>query len=119
MLKAHPLRPASSVAALFTCLIAAQTAFAGVDDGSSNTAHDEPIAADLSRQSARESADTGASPRVLMCFGGLNDRKFVIPDEDLRNPDKQTTMRSCQLDGGLPSRGPQSPTRRPQRFLMG
>ncbi len=113
MLETPLIRCVRSRAVFLTLAIAAQTTFAG--DGSTVTAHDEAIA----RQSAGESADTGASPRVLMCFGGLNDRKFVIPDEDVRNPDKQTTMRSCQLDGGLPSRGPQSPTRRPHRFLMG
>ena len=64
------------------------------------------------------SAATGTS-RVLMCFGGLMGQKFVIPDEDVRNPENQTSVRSCQLDGGLPGRGPQSPTRRPNRFLVG
>lgn len=115
MLQLPLLRTAALGVVSLTCLIAAQTTFADRDGVVSTAVDGGSRGSDVTR----ESADTGSSPRVLMCFGGLDDRKFVIPDEDIRNPDKQTSMRSCQLDGGLPGRGPQSPTRRPHRFLMG
>ncbi len=56
-------------------------------------------------------------PRALLCYGGLEDGKRVVPEADLRDPFNQTSARACRIDGGLPERSPQSATQKPGAWI--
>lgn len=36
------------------------------------------------------------------CLGGFEDRKQIVNESTLENPFRQTTLLSCQIDGGTP-----------------
>lgn len=63
-------------------------------------------------------ADTRTHPEPSMvCFGGLEDRKLVVPADDVRDPQTQTTRAACRIDGGDPGRAPQAPTITSGRYI--
>jgi hypothetical protein len=43
-----------------------------------------------------------APAHMNFCLGGFEDRKQIVNESTLENPFRQTTLLSCQIDGGTP-----------------
>lgn len=41
--------------------------------------------------------------RGNICFGGFEHGKLIPPDDEVKNPFKQTTLLGCAIEGGAPT----------------
>jgi hypothetical protein len=58
-------------------------------------------------------------PPHNLCFGGLEHRKRIVPEAQLRDPLRETTHLGCQVDGGEPAVMPDLPRPSRIRYLVG
>jgi len=68
-------------------------------------AHADPAA----RLPATDASDLGSEPPHNMCYGGLENRKRIVPESQLGNPFRETTHLDCEIDGGQPTVMPDLP----------
>jgi hypothetical protein len=59
---------------------------------------------------AAEDRQLGSEPPHNMCYGGLENRKRIVPENQLGNPFRETTHLDCEIDGGQPTVMPDLPT---------
>lgn len=70
-------------------------------------------------------ADTGASASTDVpvkpfqrCYGGLEDGKVILREDELTDDASQTTQRRCRIDGGSVQRAPRSPSIAASRMVV-
>lgn len=68
-------------------------------------AHADPASA----EPAPAASQLGAEPPHNMCYGGLENRKRIVPENQLGNPFRETTHLDCEIDGGQPTVMPDLP----------
>jgi len=68
-------------------------------------AHADPGAA----EPHSEASQLGSEPPHNMCYGGLENRKRIVPENQLGNPFRETTHLDCEIDGGQPTVMPDLP----------
>jgi hypothetical protein len=61
----------------------------------------------------------GAEPPHNLCLGGLDDRKLILPENQIRNPFRETTHLGCEVEGGKPTVMPDLPPPQPVRTVLG
>jgi hypothetical protein len=61
----------------------------------------------------------GAEPPHNLCLGGLDDRKLILPENQIRNPFRETTHLGCEVEGGKPTVMPDLPAPQPIRTVLG
>ena len=98
------------IAPLFALLLS--TAMLTVATPTANSA--EPTAA-----AQTDAVELGAEPPHNICFGGLENRKLIVPEEQLSNPFRQTTHLGCTIDGGQPAVMPDLPAPTRIRTVLG
>ena len=52
------------------------------------------------------------------CYGGLEDGKVIVREDELTDEASQTTHRRCRIDGGSAQRAPRSPSIAASRVLV-
>jgi hypothetical protein len=80
-----------------------------------------PVAISAQEPGAPRAADRdlGAEPPHNMCFGGLEDRKRIVHEDQVRNPFRETTRLGCEVDGGRPAVMPDLPSPTRVRTVLG
>ncbi len=56
-----------------------------------------------------EPGSASVQPSENLCFGGLEDGKFIVSEPYLKNPYRETTRLGCEVDGGAPVTMPDLP----------
>lgn len=109
----HPSRPPARRPEAFRRSLAALCAAGCLLLGA--VVHAEPG----NRAASADDAAVGLEPPHNICFGGLEDRKRILPEEQIENPFRETTVLGCALDGGEPTVVPDLPRPTRNRTVLG